>query len=95
MNPGEAGTITANTSSTIMNIDAVIGRLMPNERRVISNGRTAKVQIRIDVITMMARWLPRNDNLIPPMNEPSIGMIRSEKLFGNGFNRNPTVDNVR
>ena len=52
MKPGDAGTMTANTSSTIMNMDAVIGRFTPNERSIMSTGSTAKLQINTEDISI-------------------------------------------
>ena len=78
--------MTAKTRKTMMNIDAVMGRTMPKERRTISNAQTANAQMTSDDEKREKTSKGRAERRSPAINEPSTGMTFSENLAGKGFN---------
>jgi len=68
----------------MINLEAVMGREMPKERRRRSTGQIAKAQIRRDEKTRAKSSVAREERRNPPIKEPSSGMTFSETLDGNG-----------
>src|SRR6185369_859330 len=84
--PGDAGTITAKTRKTSMNIDAASGRSILKALSRRSTGQTAVPQISADENTSAKSSFGFDVSLIPEMNEPNTGMTLPETFAGNGFN---------